>query len=1207
MSSALSSLFGWLANSWVLSILGLILLTLLIWVFGPAVAVGDVVPLAAPLARLGLIAGIWIGWLVWKLVGMLHERRTNAAIVETLAADAGRPDEARPGRAGEAGGEDEVALLSERFREALATLKSARLGGKGERRYLHQLPWYLMIGPPGGGKTTAIVNSGLKFPLLDRFGRDSIRGVGGTRNCDWFFTDEAVLVDTAGRYVTQDSHAAADRFAWQGFLNLLRRYRRRRPIDGIIVAIGIDEIIGADAAKREGHAEAVRRRVQEVSETLQVRAPVYVVFTKCDLIAGFTEFFSDLRQSDAAQVWGITFPLNRSRRPGSALQALPGEFDALLDRLAARVVMRLEQESDLQRRARVLSFPQQVALLKEPVADFLSRAFAESRYDRPALLRGIYLSSATQEGTPIDRLVGTLSRTFGFPRPSLPALSQRGRAFFLTSLFRDVIFKEAALVTATGFFDRNRALLLRGFYGLAAAATGLIVAGMVISYSRNDAYVAEVDAAAAEYEERYRLSPPGRGNIIDNLWYLTRLRDIPGGWGDRTATAPLLSRFGLYQGDKLGSAAIAKYRDGLNNILMPDVMSRLEEQLGESITAARSGREGSGPSLYETLRVYLMMTEPAVRDAGYVALWITSDWEQRYPGARNTELRETFNDHLEALIELRRRPFPENAALVAAARQELLRTPLANRIYDQIRDRAPGGREYGWSLALRPPAYQRFFELRSGRPLTTGVPGLFTPEGYRLLFRPRLATEISRFLDETWVLDPGRSGGAEPGPDRLQVSLEVSELYFADYIRVWQQLIDDLDVVTARDIRAQDQIVERLSRPGSPLKSLLEAISRETTLAPPDRPDGAGRATEEPPRLDSLRRLLDGESAGDTATASDPAGKVDHYFQPMHALVTAGEAGPAPIDAALAVLRPLGDCLSDAALALPGTTAGGLQPGQDLIARCRRAAFDVDTEARFQPAPLGRWLGTLANHSFLLVTGTVRDTVDRSIQDAWRSRVLVECQRRIAGRYPLVPSSSNDVALGDFARFFGPNGSIDQFFNEYIRPAVDTGQRPWQWRREAPVGISASSLALFETAAAIRDTFFPGASPSPQVAFEVMPLTLDKASAQVALEIGSQRLRYGHGPVLRQPFQWPAPGQPGARVVFTPLDGGPTPTVAADGDWAPFRLLDQGGARAVPGSDRLRVTFEADGHRAAFEIRTRSVINPFALPELTRFRCQDRL
>ena len=64
----------------------------------------------------------------------------------------------------------------------------------------------MFIGPPGAGKTTALANSGLTLPARRRQGAKPGQGRGRyTRNCDWWFTDDAVLIDTAGRYTTQDS------------------------------------------------------------------------------------------------------------------------------------------------------------------------------------------------------------------------------------------------------------------------------------------------------------------------------------------------------------------------------------------------------------------------------------------------------------------------------------------------------------------------------------------------------------------------------------------------------------------------------------------------------------------------------------------------------------------------------------------------------------------------------------------------------------------------------------------------------------------------------------------------------------------------------------------------------------------------------------------------------------------------------------------
>ncbi len=1197
MGKVLSLILGFLGNSWFLSIVGLILFSVLIWMFGDAVAVGGVAPLGSPISRIGTIAGIWILWLIWKLIAVLRARKANDRMVTTLAEDQAAADP------NQLAADDERSALRDRFRDAMRALKGARFTSKSGRKYLYQLPWYLVIGPPGGGKTTAIANSGLKFSLQDQFGKDAIGGVGGTRNCDWFFTEDAVLIDTAGRYTTQDSNAPVDTSAWRGFLELLRRYRKRRPVDGIIIGIPVTELLGADAMRREAHAEAVRKRVQEVSETLQLRAPVYVMLLKCDLVAGFNEFFADLRPADLEQVWGVTFPIARSQRPSTAIKIFPQEFEDMVERLNARVITRLEHETDVQRRGAILAFPQQIALLKEPIVSFLNSAFSETRYDQPVLLRGVYLSSATQEGAPIDRLVGALAQTFGLDRPQMAIQSVRGRSYFLTSLFRDVIFRESGLVTATGFFERNRALLLRGFYAGAAVITGLIVIGMVVSYMRNDAYVAEVAKAADEYEERYDRAPPGTGDLTNDLWALTRLSSLPGGWDERNEGSALLSSFGLSQHDKLGSAAIEKYRGGLRTILMPRLMARLEEQLSKSVADAQVSATSDTIGVYETLKTYLMLADPNRRDPERVKLWIATDWETRYPGARFAPLREEFERHLDAQLELQRRPFLRNTELVTAARETILRSPPAQRIYDGIKDDGLRSPEFAWSVAELPAIQQRFFVRRTEQPLSAGIPGFFTPEGYRKLFLPAQEEAVRQAFDETWVLGTPTTAEGDDSVSRLRITQDVSELYFDDYIRAWQTLLDDLDVIAGNDVSSQEEIVRMLGRPNSPLKAILTAITEQTTLTTPATEDASADAAES--RLERIERLAGG--GADAIAVDDPAGKVDFYFQKLHDAVKQEGAEPPPIDSVLTALPPVEDCLAEASLTLTGPSTS-LEDRNQLNLKCKKAARDLDTQARYQPTPLSRWLGSLAAGSLRLVYQSVRTETTNEIQEAWSGPTVNSCQTMIDRRYPVDPSSADDIFISDFARFFGPGGVLDKFFIDFIQPSADTARRPWSWKREAPVGISDSALSVFETASEIREAFFPDGGASPSAIYEVEPIYLDKTlSAQVTFEVGGQEVTFGHGPRVRKRFEWPNPGQPGARVVFMPLDGSSPKTISSDGDWALFRLLRKGNAPLGSGRERFDATFEIDGHRATFRIYAQSAKNAFSSSELRGFRCPENL
>jgi type VI secretion system protein ImpL len=141
----------------------------------------------------------------------------------------------------------------------------------------------MFVGLPGSGKTTALMNAGLNFPLSGKMGQASVRGVGGTRNCEWWFTDEAVLIDTAGRYTSQDSEQATDAAAWDTFLALLRKSRPRRPLNGVLLTVNIEDLLQQNLIA--AHAQKLRMRLQELQDCLGVSPPVYVLVTG-DLIAG---------------------------------------------------------------------------------------------------------------------------------------------------------------------------------------------------------------------------------------------------------------------------------------------------------------------------------------------------------------------------------------------------------------------------------------------------------------------------------------------------------------------------------------------------------------------------------------------------------------------------------------------------------------------------------------------------------------------------------------------------------------------------------------------------------------------------------------------------------------------------------------------------------------------------------------------------------
>ena len=117
---------------------------------------------------------------------------------------------------------------------------------------------------------------------------------------------------------------------------------------------------------------------------------------------------------------------------------------------------RIQEERDTNRRGRHLLFPPAACAHQADCIDVPARYLCASRFENESLLRGVYFTSGTQEGTPIDRIMGVLAGVYGMERQELPAFRGRPRAFFISRLLKGVIFPEAELAGLESRIERRR-------------------------------------------------------------------------------------------------------------------------------------------------------------------------------------------------------------------------------------------------------------------------------------------------------------------------------------------------------------------------------------------------------------------------------------------------------------------------------------------------------------------------------------------------------------------------------------------------------------------------------------------------------------------------------------------------------------------------------------------------------------------------------
>lgn len=1175
----MKKLAAMLTNRWFLSTLGLLALALVIWLVGPLLGLGNSRPLETGTARLITILVVVVLWALNQLRKVLRANKANQGMVEGLVeAEAAEPDRSA----------EEVAALKERFEQAVTVLKKTK--GKRGRLSLYDLPWYIIIGPPGSGKTTALVNSGLEFPLADHFGREALSGVGGTRNCDWWFTDEAILLDTAGRYTTQDSDADVDRSAWEGFLGLLKRYRRRRPINGVLVAISLLDLMTQNEQERAAHARAIKTRIQELDQYFKIRFPVYVVLTKCDLVAGFMEFFDDLTRNDREQVWGTTFPIEVSEAPSGCVERFGAEFDTLLDRLSSRLLWRMSQERDPRRRATIYGFPRQLASLQQNITSFLSDVFRGSRFEQAPMLRGVYFTSGTQEGTPIDRLMGMVARTFGLDQQVTATQGGQGRSYFIKSLLTDVVFGESEIAGTNRRVELQRALLQKAAYAACLLVAVSLVAGWTVSYFNNRGLIAEVQAASSVARSAAEDVTGDELDILSVLPALEAARTIPGGYASREDGAPWLHGLGLYQGGKLGRQAEAAYLRVLDEVLLPRLILRMEGQL-------RSG--GPSPDFqYEALKAYLMLDSRDHYVAEEIIAWLRFDLGNNMPRQVSTADRDALFAHLDALFETQPvpLPLPLDPALIEQTQRVVARMPTEERIYSRLKRGGAGSELAPFTLFdAAGPRAPLVFARRSNAALGEGIPGLFTRAGYRQVFLTEGAAEAADLIDESWIL----GDYAPSNLDTVLVLERVKTLYLEEFVREYENLILDIELAPFSSAQEASDILNILSDPvNSPLVRLLVSIAEETQLE--SRAEQAASSVGDRARdaVQRLEGLLGGDRPSAPEAAQTVANVVEQRFEWVRDLV-GEDPSAAPIQTILGLLdelyRFMAVVVAERGLQgdIPATVA---QQGQVVVQQLR-------TVANRQPQMIQTILADAAGRSQTLAFRGVM----ANINTAWQSRGLPFCRQAISGRYPIARASQQEIRLDDFGQFFGPAGIVDTFFREYLADYVDMSRSPWRVRTSTavPVRISPEALQQFERADRIRETFFR-AGPMPSVAFELRPIGMDRTIDQFTLDLAGQRVIYRHGPSLSQPMQWPGADQNGeVRVEMTPAGGGAM--IREPGPWAWFRVLDRANIQPAERPESFEVEFMLDGRTALYELAARSAYNPFGFPELQQFSCPESL
>jgi type VI secretion system protein ImpL len=1026
---------------------------------------------------------------------------------------------------------DEVDAL---IREAEAKLAASRMS-KGAS--IGTLPVILILGEQGTAKTSTILNAGLEPELLAGVAHQD-NTVAPTRTANLWLAKNTIFTEAG-------SQLLSDRSRWVKLIRRLRPGSLKSVVGGNAQAPRAAVVcVNAEMFTQQGAndyfatvSKTTQERLGEISQTLGISFPVYVLFTRCDRLPFFADYVRALTNEEAGQVLGVTLPIRNVQAGVYAeeeTRRLVGSFDSLFYSLADKRLNFLPRESDPQKVPGAYEFPREFRKLRNAVVQFLVDVGRPSQLRASPFLRGFYFTGVrpvTVQDSPLPtataapssasaKAAGHATGMFAAMRPGAAPMPAAAPAYtgtkrvpqwvFATRLFNQVILQDRAAFAASGSSTKTSGMQRLLMIGASLLLFFAAIA-CTVSFFKNRAMVNNAVAAAEAIP-----STEASGNTLASLDSLQKLETLRQSLEEvtryRAEGHPFSMGWLLYAGDDLYPHLRKAYYNRFGQLLFTQAQGSLRSHL-QRLPAAPASTDDYGLP-YEILKGYLITTvqNDKVSDASPAPVLLSRWAENRGVDPQSMQLaQKQFVYYAKDLKNGNPFSSTADADAVARGRSYLAQFSGIERVYQFMLSQAGKG-TVNFNRDVKDSA-QAVVNNRD-------IPAAFTKTGYQFM-AANLPKADQFFAGERWVLcdaagNVGASSCQQGAIDKVKLTQDLSARYVSDFISRWRAYFKSTTVVRYSDLKDAANKLNLQSGTQSPILGLFWLASQNTGVDF-TKIQGADRIQK---AFQSVYHVV-------------PPSNVDRYVAPSNQ----------PYVNALLTLQTSVDQAAQMPTPDPATASTTLANATSAKISVKQVAqgFNIDQETHLE-ATLQKLLeDPITNAEALL----------RALGPAelnGKGKGLCAQFSAVTSKYPFNPAATPEASIAEVNSLLKPGeGALWTFYDANLKTALT--KQGAQYVPTGTVPLTPQFVNFFNTAAKLSEVLYKPGSSDPKLMYTLTPLKSEGIQGY-SLNVDGQTLASTGGGAKQ--FTWPGGGQ---AALQGNLGAGNVNIYSYTGLWATFRLM----------------------------------------------------